>query len=187
MIRMLTSFKRPIGTFNKFVKILRASPSPKHRQRNSYRLPDHWNLRNFWEFLLRGTEKHVSLRSILLANPPALEVISDNADLPIWNAHMEWICWDFQNLSLGGSLHPFFSTKKRWLRNCPCMGTTFWIAHFSNISSTSCSTNENCSFDIFVKFGISSWNGKFTNGISYAFTKDNISWSWVIFSQAIMK
>ena len=184
MIRMLTSFKRPIGTFNKFVKILRASPSPKHGQRNSYRLPDHWNLRNFWEFLLGGTEKHVSLRSILLANPPALEVISDNADLPIWHG-MNLL--RFSKFITGRFSPSFFSTKKRWLRNCPCMGTTFWIAHFSNISSTSCSTNENCSFDIFVKFGISSWNGKFTNGISYAFTKDNISWSWVIFSQAITK
>ena len=49
-VRMLIRLKRAIGTFNNFVKIFGASPSPKHKQRNSYRLPEHWNLTNFWEF-----------------------------------------------------------------------------------------------------------------------------------------
>ena len=44
--------------------------------------------------------------------------------------------------------------RKMLLRNCPIVGTTFWIAPFSSVSKTSCSTYENYSFDIYVKFGI---------------------------------
>ena len=40
--------KSAIETFKNFVKI-------QQRQRNSNRLPNHWNLTNFYEFLLRGT------------------------------------------------------------------------------------------------------------------------------------
>ena len=42
-----------------------------------------------------------------IGNGSVLEGISDNEDLPFWNARREWICRDFLNLSLGGSLHSF--------------------------------------------------------------------------------
>ena len=115
-----------------------------------------------------------------IANRPVLKGISSNADLPFWNTYREWICWDFLNLSLGGSPHPFFLPQRRGCSEIAFVCTTFWMVPFS-IFKTSCSTYENCSFDTFFKFGIFSWNGRLTNGILYPFTIDNISWPWVIF------
>ena len=56
--------KRAIGTFKRFAKILEAGLRPKHRQRNSYRLPDHRKLRNFLDDSSSRIQKYASLKSV---------------------------------------------------------------------------------------------------------------------------
>ena len=63
----------------------------------------------------------------------------------------------------------------------------FWKAPLSNISRTSWSINQSCSFDIFFRFGMFSCNGKLTNEILFPFSVNKSSWSWVIFPQAGLK
>ena len=63
----------------------------------------------------------------------------------------------------------------------------FWKAPLSNISRTSWSINQSCSFDIFFRFGMFSCNGKLTNEILFPFSINGSSWSWVIFPQAGLK
>ena len=63
----------------------------------------------------------------------------------------------------------------------------FWKVPLSNISRTSWSINQSCSFDIFFRFGMFSCNGKLTNEILFPFSINKSSWSWVIFPQAGLK
>ena len=186
MIRILTRHKKTIGTFDDFVKILGDGPSPKQREINSYMLPDHWNQTNFWEFLLRGTEKYASLRSILHRKSSCSRTNFKQCRPSILKCLQGMDLLRFLKFITVRFPPSFFSTTKRLLRNCPCLGTTFWIAHFSNIPKSSCSTNENCSFEIFVKFDIFSWNGRFTSGIMYSFTIDKIYWSCIIFPKLLL-
>ena len=65
------------------------------------------------------------------ANCPVIDKISDNADLLLWNARREWTCWDFLNLSLSGSLHPFFLQGRGCLKIFLVWVLLFWI-HFYN-------------------------------------------------------
>ena len=181
MTCMVNRLKRASGTFDNFLKNFGVSLSPKHRQSNSYRLFRHWNLKNFWEFLLRRTEKYVSLRSILHTKWSCSRMYFKQCRPSIlkWSYGINLV--KFFKFIIGQFPSYFFSTRKRLLRTFPFVGTNFWIAPFSNICKTYCSTTENFSFDIFIKFGIFSWNRWLTNGISYPFIKDNISWSWIIF------
>ena len=95
-----------------------------------------------------------------IANRPVLERISDNVDFPFWNAHREWFCWNFLSIYHWAVPSILFFYKGEFAQKLPMCGYYIWIAAFSTISKTSCSTNENCSFDSFVKFGIFSWNGR---------------------------
>ena len=137
MIRMLTYLKSAIETFNNFVIILGAGPSLKLSQRSSYKLPDHWNFTNFCEILSKGTEKYASLRSIF----------HSKSSCSIWNFRQ---CRPYILKCLQGiNLQSYF--KFITGRFSPSF---FWIAPFSSISKTSCSSNESCYFDIFVRVGI---------------------------------
>ena len=73
-----------------------------------------------------------------IANRPVLEGISGNADLPFWNACREGMnLLRFFKFTTGWFPQSFFPARKRLLRNWPCVGITFLIAPFSNISKTS--------------------------------------------------
>ena len=110
---MLTRLNTATGTFNNFVKLFWPGPTPKHRQKNSFLLPDHWNLANFWEILLRGTEKDKLLRSMLHSKQPCSRRNIRQCRPSISQCLQGWICWDFiiydevlleiaQKLFLGG-------------------------------------------------------------------------------------
>ena len=176
----MTCLKRAIETFNNFVKIIGADPSPNHGQKNSYWLPAHWDLTNFCELLLRATEKYASLRYILHGKSSCSRRDFRQCRPSILNCSLVINLLRFYKFMTGRFLPSFFSTRKKLFRNCPCVGTNFWIALFSNISKMFCSTNENCSYDIFVKFGFFFRSGRLTNWNSSLFTID-ISWFWVLF------
>ena len=61
------------------------------------------------------------------------------------------------------------------------------MAPLSSISIISWSINNSCVLDIFSCFGIVLCAGTFKKDITYFFTTDKISWSWVSFSQFLLK
>ena len=57
----------------------------------------------------------------------------------------------------------------------------------SSISMISWSVNDSCILGIVTCFGIVLFTETFKDGITYPFTTDTISWSWVNFSQVLLK
>ena len=57
VILKVSLIKINIGTFRSYVKIRWAEPKPKHKQRNSYKLPDHRKRIIYADSLLDETEK----------------------------------------------------------------------------------------------------------------------------------
>ena len=51
---MFIRLKKASGIYSNLVKTFGTDPKPKQRQRNSYRFPDHLNLTNFDDYLLKG-------------------------------------------------------------------------------------------------------------------------------------
>ena len=88
----------------------------------------------------------------------------------------------------GRFLPCFFFTSRILLSNWSGNWySTFFMAPLSSISIISWFINNSCVLDVVTCFGMFLCTGTFKNGITYPFTTDKISWSWVNFSQFLLK
>ena len=82
----------------------------------------------------------------------------------------------------------FFFTSRILLRNWPgnwC--STLFMAPLSSIFVIFWSINNSCVLDVSTSFGIVLCTEIFKNDITYPFTTNKISWSWVNFCQFLLK